>query len=50
MSPNNKFNLSLFMKMALMRRPKEAQYIDDYEAFKTKMLKSDLDIACNFDS
>ena len=24
MSPNNKFNLSLFMKLALMRRPSEA--------------------------
>lgn len=49
-SPNNNFDLSIFIKKAFMKKPEVTQKITNFEAFQAKILKSDLDPTCNFDS
>ena len=49
-SPNNQFDLSLFIKRAFLQKPNEKEKITNFDGFKRRVLSSDLDVACNYDS
>jgi hypothetical protein len=49
-SPNNQVDLSIYIKKALLHKPEGMKNIVNIEALQDKLLKSNLDKACNYDS